>query len=147
MPDIRYCTRCNKLFNKFYNGKLCPECIKELDELMLKIKEYLEKRPDADISGLSESLEIREKDVFYLLREERLSLKTPNTGYHCLRCGETIDCGKYCDKCIQHMKNEFKNAAAELKKLSEEETRSNVRSQTSHDQKGKMHTAFRRGRA
>ncbi len=144
MLDIRGCERCNTIY-KYGNNKICNKCIGEIDEIMRRVREYLEENKNADVSTLSKELDVSEKDIFYLLREERLSLVGEGKGLTCKRCGKGIESGSYCDVCIKQMKSEFQAAASEFKesKLKTDDS-PNLGGRASGMGRGKMYTAFLR---
>ena len=69
--DIRNCKRCNRLFQ--YNGiKYCPKCVLELDEMFIKVRDYLYENKNANIAEVSEATGVEEKVILEFLRDGRL---------------------------------------------------------------------------
>jgi len=110
--DYKYCSRCKKVYSGVGGSKLCGNCLRTLDEFMRKIRDYLDEHRGANISELSEGTEIAERDILYLLRNERLELLSNDGGFVCDICKEPIKSGRYCDKCKSNMGNSFANAAS-----------------------------------
>ncbi|MCK9479154.1 MAG: hypothetical protein M0R40_06595 [Firmicutes bacterium] len=149
MLHIRHCQRCNTIY-KYGSDKMCSVCLKEIDELMVKIRSYLEDNPRSGIFEIAKDLNANEKDIFYLLREERLSInpKISSGKYSliCLRCGGVIETGKYCDTCIRQIQHELKTATsafADVKEKQNEHTSAISRQSVPETAKVKMHTAYR----
>lgn len=112
--DYKYCSRCKKVYSGVGGSKLCGNCLRLLDEFMRKIRDYLDEHRGANISELSEGTGIAERDILYLLRNERLELLTNDGSFLCDICGEPIKSGRYCDKCKSNMGNNFANAASNM---------------------------------
>lgn len=110
--DLKYCKRCNHIY-KYGDESLCSACIKEIDAIMRMVRDYLDENPNAGVSEVSEGIQENEKDILYLLREGRLSIKSED--YRCLRCGKPIENGKYCTICIKQMKTQFNGAVNDYK--------------------------------
>ena len=65
------CKRCGVLFVKKHRD-FCPQCSQELDELLIKIREYLDLFPDAKIEDIQTALNVPLKDLMVLQREGRI---------------------------------------------------------------------------
>ena len=63
MPLIN-CARCNRLFNSL-GYDLCPEHVKEEDEMFRKVNEYLRRNPNSSPNEVSEGADV---DEFWILR-------------------------------------------------------------------------------
>ena len=64
MLDIRYCSRCNTIYK--YGGKeFCPNCCDELEDIMLKVRSFLEENPDAGVQTMTKVL-MRVKRIFFI---------------------------------------------------------------------------------
>lgn len=142
MLDIRYCSRCNTIYK--YGGKeFCPNCCDELEDIMLKVRSFLEENPDAGVQTIAKGVNAREKDILYLLKEGRLFIKKKAEAddQSCIRCGDAISVGRFCSNCLAQIKKEFSKAKCGL----EEPRKSNVSSSASSEVrlKGKMYTASR----
>lgn len=110
--EYRYCVRCKKLFT-MGTIKMCAECVKEIDQAVLKIREYLDEHPRANIKMIASETDVSERDILYLLREDRVVLV--NSGIICDKCGEPIEKGRFCTKCQNAMKMEFDTTARMLR--------------------------------
>ena len=112
LMDLKYCKRCNHIY-KYGDENICSDCIKEIDAIMRKVRNFLDENPDADVSEISEGIQENEKDILYLLREGRLSIKSE--AFCCLRCGKPIENGKYCAICVKQMKTQLNGVVNDYK--------------------------------
>ena len=97
--DIRNCKRCNRLFQ--YNGiKYCPKCVLELDEMFIKVRDYLYENKNANIAEVSEATGVEEKVILEFLRDGRLELREPSLDLTCERCDKPITSGRMCKDCL-----------------------------------------------
>lgn len=110
--DVRNCRQCGKLYN-YIGGpyrNLCPNCIKELEDKFIEIKEYIREHTVASISEISEVFDVTTKQVEQWVREERLCFTDDSPiGIQCESCGATIKTGRYCEKCKGSMADRFDN--------------------------------------
>jgi predicted amidophosphoribosyltransferase len=115
MPaQIRNCRRCYKLFQDYGTG-VCPECVRELDEIFVKVREKLYDDPRANIVELCEDTGATEQDIMGWLREGRLIMGSESARLiTCVKCGAPIATGRFCEKCSQDMASQFAGAAAEM---------------------------------
>lgn len=115
--EYKYCKRCKKLFTSNGN-KLCTECIRELDDIVVEIKEYIADNPRANVMSICRELDIEEKDILYLMREQRIELTQVNPdklGFVCATCGEPTLGEKYCKQCKEKMSAEMLGATEAIK--------------------------------
>lgn len=111
--DVRNCKRCGKVFN--YNGSaVCATCTKQEQEDFEKVREYLFNHPNATTLQLSQDTGVDLKVISRFLKEGRLQSDDIALGEDeeltCEKCGQTIKSGRFCEQCVQSMKNEFKQA-------------------------------------
>ncbi len=123
--DYRYCSRCKKMYT-IGNNKLCAECIRDLDDCMRVIRDYLDENPRANINMVSEGTGVEERDILYLLRAERLELSEAGSGLVCDGCGNPISRGRYCDACKMNMGNSFASAAKDIRERKNPQLRDNA---------------------
>lgn len=110
--DYKYCKRCGKLYN-YTGSRICRECIKALDDIVFEIKNYLAENPNSNVMSICRNLEIDEKDILYLIREQRIELThvdMASIGSICASCGEPTTDGKYCRKCREKMSEDLLSA-------------------------------------
>ena len=92
--DVRNCKNCGKLFQ--YVGKpLCPACNKKLEDKFFEVRDYIYENPTANMSQVSEEMEVPIQQIKKWVREERLAFSKDS--------GITISCekcGMICQKCM-----------------------------------------------
>ena len=69
--ELANCKKCGELFVK-KNRDLCPKCSQELDELVIRIREYLDLFPDATLNEVQNALNIPYKTLLLLQKEGRI---------------------------------------------------------------------------
>jgi len=131
--DIRNCKRCNRLFQ--YNGiKYCPACVFELDEMFIRVRDYLYENEGANIAEVSEATGVEESIILEFLREGRLELKEPSPELTCERCDKPITSGRMCKECLALFEQVMKK---DLNKSSR--TASDLKSEKSRTERGRVH--------
>ncbi|AEF17914.1 flagellar operon protein TIGR03826 [Thermoanaerobacterium xylanolyticum LX-11] len=109
--DIKNCKRCGKLYN--YTGfDLCPECFNKDEEDFIKIRDYIERNPQATVVEVSKATDVEVKRILDFLKEGRLILGSKNTNISltCERCGKKILSGRYCESCSRELERSLKGA-------------------------------------
>ena len=120
--EIQSCSNCERAF-AFDGNDLCPRCRFDDDDAEFKrVKEYLYDNPGADIKEVSDETEVSTKKILQYLKDERITIAegSKNTALSCERCSVAINMGKYCNKCINEMKQEFTSAIKKDDKKKEE---------------------------
>ena len=53
--EVKNCKNCGRLYN-YIGGvyRLCPECMRKLEEKFQEVKDYIEDNPRADMREISE---------------------------------------------------------------------------------------------
>ena len=105
--DIRNCKRCGKIF-QYRGSKYCPKCMLELDEIFVKVRDYIYENPNATVLDVSEAVEVEEEIILEFLKQGRLELSSPGIDYLCERCEKPITTGRYCNDCIRELEQEMK---------------------------------------
>lgn len=142
MVDIRCCKRC-KMIYKFGNNGLCSDCIKAYDEIILKVRDYLDVNPMSGLFEITEEVKVSQKDILYLLRQGRLSVRSGNKEICCLRCGQSIEEGQYCTKCLNEVRADLNKVISHYK--ADKAKPGNVPGNDGKiTKKGKMYTLYRR---
>ncbi len=102
------CRRCGKLFNRI-GQDLCPDCIREEEEKINEIREYLRHHPRANIYEVSQKTSATYDEIVDLIRTGKLMLRQyPNVVYPCDKCGSPTQTGRLCMNCEQELMSEFK---------------------------------------
>ncbi|MDR1619816.1 MAG: flagellar protein [Clostridiales bacterium] len=106
MEDVRQCQECGKLF--VYREKpLCHACLSALDEMFLKVRDYIYDHEHAEVAEISRETQVPLKTIQRFLKEERLSLTTAGDLVRCEVCGKPIACGRFCEGCKEVFKSAF----------------------------------------
>ena len=100
--EVVNCKSCGKLYNAIGNNRkrLCPQCIRNLEEKFSKVKEFLREYPNCSIEVVSIENDVSVKQIKQWIKEERLTLvKDGVGGITCEKCGKTISTGRFCGDC------------------------------------------------
>lgn len=119
--NVKSCKRCKRLFN-YMNNLLCPACVQEIDEMFIKVRKYLEEKPNASMVVLVEDTGVPEKDIIAFLKEGRLSFAPGGAGIKCEKCGRQIQSGRMCDHCKAELSNVLSGNLARSQKAAMQET-------------------------
>lgn len=105
--EVRNCKSCGRLYNYIGGAyRLCPDCMKKLEEKFQEVKQYIEDNPRADMRDISEQCDVSTRQIEQWIREERLSFSEDSPiGIACEVCGATIRTGRYCERCKNDMAN------------------------------------------
>ncbi len=104
---IVQCKKCSKLYQSFGNAPYCPACMDELERNFELVKEYIYEHPQANAVEVSKETGVPEKDIFYFLREGRLSVNEGSGMLLCENCGRSITTGRYCEACKKSLEREL----------------------------------------
>ena len=108
--NIDTCLACKKVFQNPNHNRLCPNCIKQLEEKFDEVKIYIKENENVGVEEVSEVFHVPKGQILKWVREERLYFsKGSDVGVPCLKCGVTIQTGKFCIKCQKEVKNELKS--------------------------------------
>ena len=93
--EVRNCKNCGRLYNYIGGAyRLCPDCMKKLEEKFQEVKQYIEDNPRADMRDISENCDVSTRQIEQWIREERLSFSDDSPiGIACEVCGATIKTG------------------------------------------------------
>jgi predicted amidophosphoribosyltransferase len=109
--NIKQCARCDKLF-EYRGNPNCPNCVQELDDIFVKVRNFLYDHPRADADAIHEACGADEEDVLRWLREGRLILSPDSAAaLLCQICGEPIRSGRFCESCNAKVINQLENTA------------------------------------
>lgn len=110
--EIISCKNCGRLFNYMQGDRVCPECIKKMDEKFAEVKKYVRDNPRVDINVLSSEMDVSIRQIKRWIREERLCFTDESPiGLNCENCGKTIKTGRYCKACKDQMTTRLQGAA------------------------------------
>lgn len=112
--DIRNCKNCNRIFN-YQGSKYCPACVIELDQIFIKIREYIYENSGSTIAEVSENTGVETDIIMEFLREGKLELKEATMLLECKSCGRAIKTGVMCKECLSHFETEMKKGLGKAK--------------------------------
>lgn len=116
--DLINCKKCGRTYGN--DGiDLCPKCRHEdLENEFKLVKDYLYDNPGAEIKEVSEETGVSTQKILKFLREGRIEISegSHNALLECEHCGKAIRSGRFCEKCVEKLKKEFKNMADTMEK-------------------------------
>ncbi len=137
---IVQCKKCSRIFQFLGTSPYCPNCVEELERNFERVKDYIYDHQHANVVEISKETGVPEKDVFYFLKEGRLSVSEDIGVLHCEDCGCSITTGRYCESCKKKLEREFgaliNEAAQRVKQPSGQKSKQSVGL-------GKMHINLR----
>ena len=109
---VTNCPRCGKMFYPVgKDAKICPECVKEEEQVFETLKEYLRENPGKNMADITADTGISAKKVNKFLREGRLEVTEGMEGFlTCMNCGKSITTGKYCNDCASKISKKLQTA-------------------------------------
>ena len=107
------CDRCGRLFNRVTRN-ICPDCIREEEQMFDEIKAYLREHEGATVTEVSEATGVAEERILHYLRDGRLVL-SGTMSYPCESCGKPIRTGRFCTECKNDLEAGMSDAARSLK--------------------------------
>ena len=101
--NIIQCKMCKKPFHSI-GGRICPECLNQIDKDYITVRDYIYDNPGADIDTTAEETEVDKAIILHLLKEGRLELSSPGGGdgksmLMCEVCRKPIYTGRMCEIC------------------------------------------------
>ncbi|MCI9419741.1 MAG: flagellar protein [Eubacterium sp.] len=110
--EIISCKNCGRLFNYVQGDRVCPACVKKMDEKFAEVKKYVRDNPKVDINVLSSEMDVSIRQIKRWIREERLCFTDESPiGLNCENCGAVIKTGRYCRSCKDQMTTRLQGAA------------------------------------
>ncbi|MEE1306347.1 MAG: flagellar protein [Agathobacter sp.] len=109
--EVKNCKGCGRLFNIIGSERLCPDCVRKLDEKFQQVKQYLDDNPNASVEDVSKDNDVTTKQIRKWVREERLIFAEGSSeGIDCEKCGKMIRTGRFCDACKASITNTLNSA-------------------------------------
>lgn len=100
--EVINCKGCGRLYNAVGNSRkrLCPQCVRKLEEKFTQVKEFLRENPKSSIEVVSIENDVSVKQIKQWVKEERLVLLAGGAGgITCEKCGKMIQTGRFCNEC------------------------------------------------
>lgn len=115
--EIVACKNCGRLFNYIAGRRVCPACVKMIEEKFMEVKKFVRENPEVGIRELSETMEVSVAQINRWVREERLVFSEDSpVGIPCEACGATIRTGRFCNNCKASLSSGLREAAGLNKK-------------------------------
>ena len=100
--EVVNCKGCGKLYNALGSNRkrLCPQCMRKLEEKFSQVKEFLREYPNCSIEIVSQENDVSVKQIKQWVKEERLTFVEGGAGgIACEKCGKMIYTGRFCGDC------------------------------------------------
>lgn len=111
--SVAQCKKCARLYQPFGSAPYCPSCMEEMENNFDLVKEYIYEHPLANAVEISQETGVPEKDIFYFLKEGRLSVSEGSGMLVCESCGRSITTGRYCESCKKSLERELSSSINE----------------------------------
>ena len=110
--SIRNCTRCGRLFTGLED--VCPTCSAREQEEFERVRSYLSRHHGATIAEVSGQTGVAVAQIYRWVRAGRLKVSTEQLGgaLRCERCGEPIESGRFCRRCLGEVLGEIRRVVA-----------------------------------
>lgn len=118
MAELAHCANCDKVFVKTVRD-ICHECYLEEEEMYDKVYKFLRKKENrsATLQQVHEATGVPEKTIIRFIKEGRIrTVDFANLTYPCASCGEPINTGKLCHKCVSNIETELEIAEREARR-------------------------------
>ena len=112
--DIRNCKNCNRFF-KYQSSKYCPNCVIEMDQVFIKVREYIYDNPNSTVVEVSKNTGVDNEIIMEFLRDGKLELKEATILLECKSCGRAIKTGVMCKECLYRFETEMKKGLGKAK--------------------------------
>ena len=110
--EVITCKSCGRLFNHISGPRMCPGCVKKLEDKFIEVKKYVRENPNVGIHELSKEMEVSVNQINRWVREERLVFSDDSpVGLPCEGCGATIKTGRFCNNCKSQLATGLRHAA------------------------------------
>lgn len=107
--ELKNCKRCGKLF-AYSRNDVCPDCVRREEETFQLVRDFLKEFPGSKITEVNQNTGVSIKKLMQYLREGRIEILDDGQNYlKCLKCGEPIKVGKYCEKCFRNYRETINN--------------------------------------
>lgn len=110
--EVITCKSCGKIFNYISGSRICPQCVKKMDEKFAEVKKYVYDHPKVGINELAEEMDVSIRQIKRWVKEERLCFSEDSpVGIECENCGTLIKTGRFCKACKDKLSSGLKDAA------------------------------------
>lgn len=100
IPKLGNCPRCGRLYLRTLD--ICDHCRQKQEDDFMRVAEHLRQFPGCSIQELSEATEVTISQIRqFILSGRILAGNFPQLTYPCENCGDPINSGKICPKCMK----------------------------------------------
>ena len=71
--EVTNCKACGNLFNYESGPRLCPNCMKKLEQKFMTTKNYIRENPGSNINTVAKECKVSIPQIKKWIREERLT--------------------------------------------------------------------------
>ncbi|MBD3174360.1 MAG: hypothetical protein GF320_04215 [Armatimonadia bacterium] len=134
-PKLKNCSRCRNAFMAVPGQRICPNCVRQEEEVFLEVKEFLRDNPGSSMKEVADATGAAADVVMGFLRSGRLDAKLApkDAGLSCASCGTSISSGRLCAKCEEKTTSQLGGGGAPRKEPKEEPSRGPGYRKTSTD--------------
>ena len=115
--DFVKCKLCRTPYFS-HGSRLCQKCQEQIDIDFVIVRVYIYDHPEeASIEKVAEATGVEEKNIIYLLEEDRLAIKgalSTSSVLCCQICGKGISVGSICQSCKERLSKDLGAAASDL---------------------------------
>lgn len=112
--DIKTCRNCGKIF-QFRGSYTCPECVREIDNLFVKVRDFIYRNPRANVETICEETGADSDMILDWLREGRLLASEGSVPLlKCAKCDAPITTGQLCAKCANNLMSDVSNVSKSM---------------------------------
>jgi flagellar operon protein (TIGR03826 family) len=116
MPEIKNCSRCNKIFMYVSGLRLCDSCKKLDEEDFERVRQFVRDFPGATIPEVSKETGVPSQMIYRYLKEGKLEVSESSPiALLCENCGKRIKSGRFCVDCSKRLANEMITAGKSLR--------------------------------
>lgn len=115
--SIANCARCERVFKKLFDRKICPACIQEEEDAYRRVVDFLDLHPGSNLGEIAGGAEVEEAQILRFIREGRLTLLDKlgeGARVACKRCDAPIASGSYCPTCYAEVGDALRDSARGL---------------------------------
>lgn len=112
--SIANCSRCERVFKKLFDRKVCPACIQAEEEAYRLVVDFLDHHPGSNLGQIAEGAGVDEAQILRFIREGRLTLLDKlgeGATVDCRRCAAPIKSGQYCATCFAEVGNALRDSS------------------------------------
>lgn len=121
MADLKNCPECGRVFAS-QGGRLCRNCMDEVDKDYAAVRKYVRKNPGADVLRVAQATGVKEELILQFLREGRLISQGFVSSLNCERCSARIDSGRFCARCLNELGREFQDVLPRVEQKEKEKS-------------------------